>query len=300
MRSSLRFRQVTIVGCGLIGGSFALAFRRVEPTVLIAGWDTSTTALEDALRRRVIDKIDEELAMGGVSTSDLIYLATPVTAIIDFLTNASQHVAPGVVITDAGSTKREICRVARECLPNNLTFIGGHPIAGSEHSGVTYARADLFTGAPYIMVSEHSPRRHQLERLLLDIGARVRHMTADEHDSTLAMTSHLPQLLSTALAATVSSNSHLAEIKMVAGPGLRDMTRLANSTWSMWQDILQTNAENVAAAIDEFLDSLQKVRTELTAQQQNGLDAAAELFSRAHTFSTHLSNMKKTSNRSQP
>lgn len=289
-----RFRRITIVGCGLIGGSFALAFRRIAPTAVIAGWDTSTNALREARRLNVIDKIDDELASGSMSRSDLIYLAMPVQAITDFLSKACDLVRPGAVITDAGSTKVQICHAARERLPRDAAFIGGHPIAGSERSGVANARADLFAGAPYVLIGENDDSRcHALAAVLRDIGARVTYMTAAQHDSTLAMSSHLPQLVSTALAATISSNVHLAEIREIAGPGLRDMTRLANSQWDMWRDILETNSANISAAIDEFLTKLQMLRDELQANERTHLHSSSELFAHAQTFACNCRNLKK-------
>ena len=279
----MRFSRVTIVGCGLIGGSFALALRRVEPSMTILSWDNSTAALSEALRRGVIDDIDKPLASGGISESDLIYLAMPVNAIISFLKTAGLQIKSGTVITDSGSTKEEICRAARRHLPADRFFVGGHPIAGSQHSGVIHARADLFSGAPYVLTNEAGSRCYPLERLLAEMGARIEHMAPEEHDCLFAMSSHLPQLVSTALAATISQNAQVEGIERVAGPGLRDMTRLANSAWPMWRDILQTNAENVSVAIDEFVAILQGIRVDLLRQERNNLERVGELFSRAHT-----------------
>jgi prephenate dehydrogenase len=289
-----RFRCVTVVGCGLIGGSFALALRRVDPTAVIAGWDTSTSALTEARRLNAIDKVDDELASGRMSKSDLIYLAMPVQAITDFVSKAGDLVRSGAVITDAGSTKVQICRAARECPPHGAAFIGGHPIAGSERSGIANARADLFAGAPYVLIGEPDDAGcRPLTALLRDMGARVTYMTAAQHDLTLAMSSHLPQLVSTALAATMSSNVRLTEIRGIAGPGLRDMTRLANSPWDMWRDILETNSANIATAIDEFLSKLQTLRDELERDERKHFKTSSELFAHAQTFACNCQNLKK-------
>ena len=280
----VKINRVTVIGCGLIGGSFALALRRVEPGITIVGCDNSPAALNGAVRRQVIDGVDEALASGGISNSDLIYLAMPINPTIDFLRTAGEQTKVGAVITDAGSTKKEICRVARKHLPGDRIFVGGHPIAGSEHSGVAHARADLFSGAPYVLTNEAGSPCHLLERLLAEMGARVERMTPEEHDCLLAMSSHLPQLVSTALAATISMNAQVEDIERVSGPGLRDMTRLANSAWPMWRDILQTNAQNVSVAIDEFVAMLQGIRDDLLTQERSNLEMVGELFSRAHTF----------------
>lgn len=147
-----RYSRVTVIGCGLIGASFALAFKRIEPRSVVAGWDSSPEVLRAALQQGVIEKVDDAFVSGGVSESDLIYLAMPVKAIIEFLKNRGAQIKPSALITDAGSTKKEICGAAREHLPYDRMFIAGHPIAGSEHAGLSYARANLFTAAPYVLL----------------------------------------------------------------------------------------------------------------------------------------------------
>ena len=287
---SLKFSRVTVIGCGLIGGSFALAFRRIEPGATIAGWDTSPPVLKAALQRGVIEKVDEAFASGGMSNSDLIYLAMPVNAIIDFLRTGGAQIKPGAVITDAGSTKEEICRAARERLPQDRIFIGGHPIAGSEHAGLSHARANLFTGAPYVLIDEDfhlaEPRR-RLQKTLAPIGARVKFMSAAEHDRALAKVSHLPQLLSSALAAAIKCDPNSAEMLAVAGSGLRDMTRLSKSSWSVWRDILATNPACIKLALDDFMLRLQALRGEIdkcSVDKAGELMVARQVFADAQSF----------------
>lgn len=285
----LRFKQLTVIGCGLIGGSFALAFRRIEPGATIAGWDTSPAVLKAALHRGVIEKIDEAFASGGRSDSDLIYLAMPVKAIIDFLRTAGTQLKPEAVITDAGSTKEEICRAARH-LPNDIIFIGGHPIAGSEQAGLSRARANLFTGAPYVLIDEDfqlADHRRLLQKTLATIGARVKLMSAIEHDRALAKVSHLPQLLSSTIAATIKCDANSAEMLEIAGSGLRDMTRLSKSSWSMWRDIMATNPVFIKQALDDFMFKLQAMRGELdkcSVGKGREMDVARQLFNDAQSF----------------
>ena len=139
---------MTIVGCGLIGASFALALRKSGTCRRIAGWDIDAEVLQEALQRGIIDEVDSSFVDGAVSQSDLIYLAMPVGGILELLRERGQQINAGALVTDAGSTKVEICRAAREHLPDGVVFVGGHPIAGSEHSGLAYSDAELFRRRP--------------------------------------------------------------------------------------------------------------------------------------------------------
>ena len=273
--------RVTVVGCGLVGASFALAVRRAGVCARVAGWDADAAALDEALRLGAIDEVDEAFREGGVSRSDLIYLATPVGQIVDFLRAGAQHVGPGAVLTDAGSTKVEVCRAARACTEKGWRFAGGHPVAGSHLRGPAHARADLFEGAPYVLTppadGSDPSALEALEETLNALGARVRVMRADEHDRALARLSHLPQLVSCALAAAVMEDVGELELSALAGPGYRDMTRLASSPWGLWQDILATNPREVADALDALISKLAAARDGLRG---DGLAAARSLFGR--------------------
>ncbi|MDQ3666973.1 MAG: prephenate dehydrogenase/arogenate dehydrogenase family protein [Acidobacteriota bacterium] len=264
---TIKWNRVTIIGCGLIGASFALALRRADACARLAGWDSSPSVLDEALRRGVIDEVDGSFASGCVSSSDLIYLAMPVGEIIGFLRERGLQVKPGALVTDAGSTKQEVCRAAREQFPKNHGFVGGHPVAGSHLTGLKHARADLFTGAPYVLTTAEDERDRQevfaLEQTLGLFGARVMLMTAGEHDRAMALVSHLPQLVSSALAATIKDQPDGVALISLSGAGYRDMTRLADSSWLVWRDILVTNPTLIAAALDALLTKLTDVRNEL-------------------------------------
>ncbi|HEY8458894.1 MAG TPA: prephenate dehydrogenase/arogenate dehydrogenase family protein, partial [Blastocatellia bacterium] len=145
------FNHVCVVGCGLIGGSFALALRRAGFTGRITACGGSRSP-RLAVERGIVDAVEESFDRGEVCEADLIYLAAPIGGIIDFLRTSSDRVKPGAIVTDAGSTKVEICRVAERTLPPAVTFIGGHPMAGGENAGVQYARADLFENATYALM----------------------------------------------------------------------------------------------------------------------------------------------------
>ena len=261
------WNRVTIIGCGLIGASFAMALRRAGACAQIAGWDSSGSELDEAVRTRVIDEVDQAFASDGVSSSDLIYLAMPVGEIIEFLRERVRQVGPGAVITDAGSTKVEICRAARLHLPEARQFVGGHPVAGSHLQGLAHARSDLFAGAPYVLITDGHPDQKnahtRLKETLDLLGACVTCMTAAEHDRVMALISHLPQIVSSALAAVNRDQPDADALVSLSGAGYRDMTRLASSSWSMWGDILATNSSESVAAIDALVEKLTAVRDEL-------------------------------------
>jgi len=264
------WERVTIVGCGLIGASFGLALKEAGACARVAGWDVDESALASALRRGAVDEVDAAFdGSGGVSASDLVYLAMPVGGIVEFLRAGAPGVGPGALLTDAGSTKAEVCRAARARGGRGWRFVGGHPVAGSHLGGATHARADLFRGAPYVLTPpEEGGDAGALDALagtLARLGARVRLMGAAEHDRALALVSHLPQLVSCALAATAEGRLEAGAHAALCGSGYRDMTRLAASPWGIWRDILATNPSEIADALDPLVERLAAVRDELRA-----------------------------------
>ncbi|HVQ38920.1 MAG TPA: prephenate dehydrogenase/arogenate dehydrogenase family protein [Pyrinomonadaceae bacterium] len=275
-----RWHRVTIVGCGLIGASFALALRNANACELIAGWDSEQSELDEAVRTGVIDEVDQAFASAGpagaISSSDLIYLSMPVGEIIDFLRERGGQIKAGAVITDAGSTKVEICRAAQSHLANHHRFVGGHPIAGSHLHGLAHARGDLFSGAPYVLIADEvrgpQPALTALRETIEEMGASVTCMSAADHDRAMALVSHLPQIVSSALAAATRNQPDAENLVNISGAGYRDMTRLASSPWSMWHDILATNSKETAAALDELIARLASVRDDLRAYSGRGID----------------------------
>jgi prephenate dehydrogenase len=243
---------VAIVGVGLIGGSFALALRASGFTGKIVGV-SSPDAVRAALEHRVID---EALPLADAAAmADLIYLARPIEGILAVLDELDAYVKPGTLITDAGSTKSAICARAAEKIQHGR-FVGGHPMAGKEARGAAEADASLFRGRPYILTS----RCGELESLIANFGARVVIMSAEEHDVLVALTSHLPQLISTALAASIGTKPEAAR---VAGPAAMDLTRLALSPYEIWRDIFATNAANIDSALGLFIAKLEGLRSHL-------------------------------------
>ncbi|HEV1287381.1 MAG TPA: prephenate dehydrogenase [Bryobacteraceae bacterium] len=243
---------VAIVGVGLIGGSFALALRASGFAGKIVGV-SSPEAVRVALERRVID---QALPLAeAAALADLVYLARPIEGILSVLDELDQYVKPDTLITDAGSTKAAICARAAEKIHRGQ-FVGGHPMAGKEARGAAEAEASLFRGRPYILTSPCQ----ELEQLVGSFGARVVILPAEEHDRLVALTSHLPQLISTALAASIGTEP---EASRVAGPAAMDLTRLALSPYEIWRDIFATNAPNIDAALGVFIAKLEGLRDEL-------------------------------------
>ena len=214
--------------------------------------------------------------------AELVYLAQPISRILTTIARLGPHLRPGALVTDAGSTKVQICEQARQSLPPRQ-FLGAHPLAGKEKRGAREADADLFVGRPYVLTPS-TPDQMDSEPVrgfvawLGKMGARVVVMSAEEHDRVVAYTSHLPQLLSTALAATLAESLAPGEVR-ISGPGLADALRLAGSAYEIWTDILATNTGPIENALDAAIARLQELRCSLNSER------AGRTFEIANEFS---------------
>jgi prephenate dehydrogenase len=256
----------SIVGVGLIGGSFALALRKAGFTGRIIGV-SSAPAIRTALDHGVID--DALPLAEAAAVSDLIYLAQPIERILETLDVLDAYVRPGTLITDAGSTKSAIVARAGKTIRRGR-FVGGHPMAGKESRGVEKADAHLFRGRPYVLTG----RDAALEAWIAGIGGRLVVLTAEEHDRLVAVTSHLPQLISTALASVIGAQDGA---ESVAGPASIDLTRLALSPYDIWRDIFATNSPSIDAALVAFIAKLEELRANLSApEMQQEFEQAAK------------------------
>jgi prephenate dehydrogenase len=247
-------QRVTIVGTGLIGGSLALALKRAFSGLHVAGVD-KPEVLERARRLNIIDGIEP-------GPSDLIVLAAPVSSIFKLL---DQFATESTLVTDVGSTKAAICSKAERI---GVPFVGGHPMAGLEHSGPDAANADLFKNAPYFLCSIKSTPEGAIERmceLAEAIGAIPQVISPENHDRLVAQISHLPQIISTALADQTDEHSALA------GPGLRSMTRLASSPFHVWRDIFKTSGF-LPHELQTFIERLQRILDSLEAGKFDELE----------------------------
>ncbi len=275
---------VAIFGVGLIGGSFALALRKAGFTGRILGVSSPAT-LSKALEQGAID--EGATLESAAERADLIYLAQPISRILELLPELDRWVRPDALITDAGSTKAAIVAKAGASI-NRCQFLGGHPLAGKESRGVESADADLFRGRTYVLTPEGNVKICQLETpaatnlitWLQRLGSSVLVMDAATHDRTLAYTSHLPQLASTALADLLGRPG--VQVPRVFGPALLDSTRLALSPFDVWADILATNTKEIDAALAAYIDALTDLRNTLTSAD------AAKSFQRAFAFASEL------------
>ena len=269
----MTFTRITIIGTGLIGGSFALAARRAGFTGHIIGCDRDNVLV----RARDFGAIDQAVVSPeeAVKGSDLIVLATPVGSIIDLLERIGPLVSPGALITDVGSTKVEIMARARDVFGNDVAnrFLPGHPMAGKEHCGVEYADADLFRDAvwlltPFLGQDLAQPNIAAFTDLLRKIGARVLTFDPQEHDRICALVSHLPQMISTAFASTlVEELGDDPQAGAIGGRALREMTRIAGSPYSMWRDIALTNTKNIQDALLKIEQKLAHIRENLRTRE---------------------------------
>ncbi len=269
-------QTVAIVGVGLIGGSFGLGLRKAGFEGEILGV-SSAPAIAAALQHGAITS--EATLEEAARRADVIYLAQPVDRILHTLEQLSPLIERDCLITDAGSTKMQIVAKAADCVPR-AQFLGGHPLAGKEQRGVEVADAGLFRGRPYVLTPccPETPRSETFRSWLVRLGAELVDMPPEEHDATVALTSHLPQLLSTALAQTLATQDSKS-VEVVFGQGLLDMTRLALSDPDLWSSILATNQDAISAAIDNFLRTLAELRNSIGTADLSRLFTSARVFS---------------------
>ena len=300
--------RVSILGTGLIGGSFALALRKHTEGIHIAAWDRPDTVA----RAKDLDAADEIFSGAlkpAIHSADLIYVALPISTTLDVLPEIARHSPQHALVTDACSTKVRIVHAAEELFPRTREklFLGGHPMAGKESSGIANADANLFRDTTYALISESSsnvddavandevapesspsgepdpsPRAHRTPmgalqedprvaaflKIIAKIGARPLWLGAQQHDYAVGLASHLPQLAAVALASFLFD--HLDENGLpiaLAGPGLRDSLRLAGSPYSTWRDIVLTNREVLSAGLDLFARRLDELRDKLASRE---------------------------------
>lgn len=253
------FQTITIVGIGLIGGSLGLAIKRRFPGISVTGVDRKVV-LRKALARRVIDKGNSNLSK-AVSDADLIILATPIMSIIRLLPSVARSCRDTTLITDVGSVKSGIMEEARRRFPGK-NFVGGHPMAGVEQSGVEAAHPLLFENAIYVLTPAPGtprPRVSKLSGFLRELGARPLLMDPDIHDQVASAVSHVPQLTAVALMNLAGKRHRTARkyLRLAAG-GFRDLTRIASSRFDLWSEILPMNRVEVTASLKLLIDELSR------------------------------------------
>jgi len=259
------FNQLGLIGCGLMGGSFALALKRGGLVKRVIGYSKSPSTTERARKMGVID-VAAESALLAVSGSDIVLLAVPVSATEATLRAIRHLVEPGVLVMDVGSTKRDVVDAARRVLHERVvSFVPAHPIAGKESAGIQHADASLYSGRQVILTPLPQTLPEMVQKatdVWSAIGAQVLRMSPENHDAAFAAVSHLPHLLAFAYFSAVVNQPAGRDFLSLAGPGFRDFTRIAASNPEIWRDILIANREEVLKQSQRFrhtLDALELV-----------------------------------------
>ena len=276
-------RRIAIVGAGLIGASFGMAAEKALPGASIAAYD-KPEVLRKLHTRGFSWETTEDLSR-VVHAADLVYVALPVSAIIQALPEIAAHCSADALVTDTGSTKTHICDTATrsfaERRERTAKFLGAHPITGKELSGAEHAEAGIFHAAKYALIGNEAeesqdPRVTGFVELLRGIGAQPVWIDADTHDWAMAVVSHMPQLVSIALARVIADETDETGLPAsLAGSGLRDMLRIAGSHYEMWRDICLTNADNLARSLDRAAQAIDFLRTHLKSWELAGEFRAA-------------------------
>ncbi len=293
------FNQLGVIGCGLMGGSFALALKRAGLVKRVIGYSKSPSTTEKAKQMGVIDQAAES-ALLAVSGSDIVLIAVPVAA-SEATFKAIRHlVEPGVLIMDVGSTKRDVVDAARRVLKERVgSFVPAHPIAGKEVGGVAHADAALYSGRQVIL----TPLKQTLPDLLQKatdvwaaIGAQVLRMTPENHDAAFAAVSHLPHMLAFAYFNAIAKQPAGKDYLSLAGPGFRDFTRIAASDVAVWRDILMSNREELIKQAQRFRHTLDAMEHVIRSGNTEALEDLIRSASEARA-GWHMGNPKPTSNR---
>lgn len=283
----MMFEQLGLIGCGMMGGSFALALKRAGLVKRVVGYSKSPSTTERARQLGVID-VEAPSALLAVSGADLVLLAVPVSA-TEATFKAIRHLVRGdVLIMDVGSTKREVIDAARRVLKDQVgVFVPTHPIAGKELAGVDHADPDLYKGRQVILTPIERTLTSQLEKahkVWTALGCHVKQMSPEAHDAAYAAVSHLPHLVAFALMNGIHSQPQAEDFLSLAGPGFRDFTRIAASDPVVWRDILMSNREELLAQSRLFQRALHALETAINADNPDALEALIDQASsaRAH------------------
>jgi prephenate dehydrogenase len=269
------FEQLGLIGCGLMGGSFALALKRAKLVKRVVGYSKSPSTTERARQLGVIDVVAPS-ALLAVSGADLVLLAVPVAASEATFRAIRHGISNDTLVMDVGSTKGDVIEAARNGLQSQFAnFVPAHPIAGKEVSGIEYAEASLYTGRKVVLTPVKTTLRSNVQRasqLWSGIGANVVTMTHEEHDSAFAAVSHLPHLLAFAYVNALIAQPQGDRFLSLAGPGFRDFSRIAASDPVMWRDVLLANREQVLQQSQAFRKALLDLEALMGAADAQALE----------------------------
>ena len=267
----MRFSKAAILGVGLLGASFSLALKKKDLCRHVTGFGRSRETLERAMGKGIIDSFAADPA-DACRDADIIVLAAPVGSFIELVKKAVPSFKRGAIVTDVGSVKGNLVYELEALMPEDVHFIGGHPIAGSDRSGMDFADAELFQGALCIVTptpGSHGPSLTKVTELWHGIGSKVMIMEPDRHDRVYAAVSHLPHLIAYTMVNTVSDIDE--SYFPFCGQGFRDMTRIAASSPEIWTDISLLNRENILKMISVFRENLTTIETHLKASEAAAL-----------------------------
>ncbi len=280
------FEQLGIIGCGLMGGSFALALRRAGLVKRVVGYSKSPSTTERARALGVID-IEAPSALMAVSGADIVLIAVPVAATEATFKAIKHLVTPQMLIMDVGSTKRDVVDSGRRALREHIgSFVPAHPIAGREVSGVENADAELYQGKQVILTPIERTQTVQLQQAVdvwTALGCRVVKMSPESHDAAFAAVSHLPHLISFALMNAISGQPRGKDFLSLAGPGFRDFTRIAASDAKMWRDVMLSNHEELLGQLKIFQRNLQALELMISSGNSEALEGLIEQASQARS-----------------
>lgn len=269
------FNQLGVIGCGLMGGSFALALKRAGLVKRVIGYSKSPSTTEKARKLGVIDTAAES-ALLAVAGSDIVLIAVPVAATEATFKAIKHLVEPGTLFMDVGSTKRDVVDAARRVLKEQVgNFVPAHPIAGKETAGIEHADAMLYAGRQVILTPLMQTRPELLQKATdtwAAIGCQVLKMSAENHDAAFAAVSHLPHLLAFAYFSSVAKQPAGKDFLSLAGPGFRDFTRIAASDPEMWRDVLMSNREEILKQSQRFRHTLDALEHVMKLGNQDALE----------------------------
>jgi prephenate dehydrogenase len=290
------FEQLGLIGCGLMGGSFALALKKAGLVKRVVGYSKSPSTTERARQMGVID-IEAPSALLAVSGADIVLVAVPVSATEATFKAIKHLVTPQMLIMDVGSTKRDVIDAGRRGLREHIgSFVPAHPIAGKELSGVEHADADLYVGRQIILTPIERTLTAQLQKAVnvwTALGCRVLQMSPEQHDAAFASVSHLPHLIAFALMNGISSQAQGKDYLSLAGPGFRDFTRIAASDPKMWRDIMISNREELLEQSKIFQRTLQAMEVMISSGNGDALEGLIEQASLARSNWTMSSKLNK-------
>jgi prephenate dehydrogenase len=291
--SEIIFETIAIIGVGLIGGSLGMAAKKHRLARKVIGIGRMEQKL---MRAKILGAIDDYSfdMETGASDADLVIICTPVRLVVPTLARIIGRLKEGSIVTDVGSTKAEIVSEANKIMPERRFFVGGHPMAGSEQSGVEAAFPEMFLGATYVLTADGHTNLEALGKMtefVEAIGARSEIMSPEEHDAAVAVISHLPHAIAAALLHTAEeAHRQSGKVFRLAAGSFRDLTRVSDSPPELWRDICLTNVDPLIAVIDQFQDQLAQFKQRLAQRDE---EAVAKFFEQAKHIRDSYSRIAK-------